>query len=510
MTLIEWPSGESEMARQVREFEWDSSSLGLASTWPQSLRTIVELVLPSSFPMVILWGPDLIQIYNDGYREIMGDKHPSGLGQATAECWPEVWHINQPIYDRVFNGESIKFDDALYPIWRSGILEDAWFTLGYSALRDESSDVVGVLVTVVETTARMQAWKRQETAEALLRQAREQSRAPLEGVVQANWETDASGAMIDSPSWRIYTGQDVTAWLGDGWLTAVHPDDRDHASAQWRDATARLKLVDADFRLWHEASGVWRWTNMRAAPLLDETGRLLRWIGMNIDIHSRKTAEQVADERNAALRDREERLQLLVAELQHRVRNILTLVRSVFSRSAGVSGDLETLVDHFGGRLAALARTQVVVTQHPEGLADLESLIRDELLSVAVSESPRVVLQGPDVALPSKVAELIGLAVHELATNAVKYGALKTAGGVLRVTWSLSEDEAAGALRLHWVETGVPMLVDARRREGFGRELIERALPYQLGATTAFDLKGGGLDCKIDVPLPSASLSVAA
>ena len=287
-------------------------------------------------------------------------------------------------------------------------------------------------------------------------------------------------------------------------------DDRDHASTQWRDAMAGLKLVDADFRLWHEASGVWRWTNVRAAPLLDDEGRLRRWIGMNIDIHARKTAEQVADERNAALRDREERLQLLVAELQHRVRNILTVVRSVFSRSAGVSGDLETLVDHFGGRLAALARTQIVVTQHPEGLADLESLIRDELLSVAVSDGPRVVLEGPDVALPSKVAELIGLAVHELATNAVKYGAFKTAGGVLRVKWSLLKGETAGSLHLHWVETGVPMLVDARRREGFGRELIEQALPYQLGATTVFDLKGGGLDCKIDVPLPSASLSVAA
>ena len=127
------------------------------------------MLLPSGFPMVALWGPDLVQIYNDGYRDIMGLKHPAGLGQFTRECWPEVWHINAPIYARVLQGETLTFEDALYPVMRHGLLEDAWFTLSYSPLRDETGTIAGVLVTVVEMTERLRAEAELRGSEARLR-----------------------------------------------------------------------------------------------------------------------------------------------------------------------------------------------------------------------------------------------------------------------------------------------------------------------------------------------------
>ncbi len=113
--------------------------------------------MSSPFPTVLLWGDALTQIHNDEYRVLMGVKHPAGLRQATQACWPEVWAINEPIYTRVRAGESIAFEDALYPITRSGVLEDAWFTLGYSPLRSAVADAAGILVTVLETTARVHA-----------------------------------------------------------------------------------------------------------------------------------------------------------------------------------------------------------------------------------------------------------------------------------------------------------------------------------------------------------------
>ncbi|MFT4040378.1 MAG: PAS domain S-box protein [Thermomicrobiales bacterium] len=152
-----WPQGDSEMARRIREHDWAVTPLGPAAAWPQSLRTVVELVVASGFPMIALWGPDLIQLYNDGYRDVMGRKHPEGLGQPTRDCWPEVWNLNEPIYARVWAGETVTLEDALYPITRSGVLEDAWFTLSYSPLRDERGEIAGVLVTVIEMTARLQA-----------------------------------------------------------------------------------------------------------------------------------------------------------------------------------------------------------------------------------------------------------------------------------------------------------------------------------------------------------------
>ncbi len=145
----------SEAAAMVRAYDWSTTPLGAMPSWPQSLKTTVDLMLACRFPMIVLWTRELVQIYNDGYCDLMGAKHPGGMGQRTRECWPEVWYLNQPIYERVFRGETITLEDQLFPIRRHGPLEDAYFTLCYSPLRDEASAVSGVLVTVFETTERV-------------------------------------------------------------------------------------------------------------------------------------------------------------------------------------------------------------------------------------------------------------------------------------------------------------------------------------------------------------------
>ncbi|MDQ2841475.1 MAG: PAS domain-containing protein [Acidobacteriota bacterium] len=131
--------------------------------------------------MVLLWGPALIQIYNDGYSELMGDKHPAGLGQPTRECWPEVWHLNEPIYTRVSQGETLTFEDQLYPIIRRGYLEQAYFTLCYSPVSDERGRWAGVFVTVFETTQRLEAERARRNSEELLQEVFQQ--APVAIVV---------------------------------------------------------------------------------------------------------------------------------------------------------------------------------------------------------------------------------------------------------------------------------------------------------------------------------------
>ncbi len=157
-----WPAGTGEMAERIRAHEWVATALGPIENWPQSLRTIVDLMLASPTAMIALWGPDLVQIYNDAYRIVMAAKHPAGLGQPTRECWPEVWDFNAPSYEAVFAGEARSFKDQTLTIERHGVPEHACFDLTYCPLRDETGTVAGVLVTVVETTSRVLAEERRQ------------------------------------------------------------------------------------------------------------------------------------------------------------------------------------------------------------------------------------------------------------------------------------------------------------------------------------------------------------
>ncbi|MGV7164014.1 PAS domain-containing protein [Xanthomonas citri] len=147
-------------------------------------------------------------------------------------------------------------------------------------------------------------------ADAALRESEVRHRYLIGSLAQAVWESDAHGVVTaDSPSWRAYTGQSLEEWVGYGWLDAIHPDDRAYAERQWREAIEVRGLVDAEFRM-RAPGGGWRWTNVRATPLLDADGQLEKWAGMNIDIHDRRLAEQ-------ALRESEERqaLQLQLGDV---------------------------------------------------------------------------------------------------------------------------------------------------------------------------------------------------
>jgi two-component system CheB/CheR fusion protein len=206
------------------------------------------------------------------------------------------------------------------------------------------------------------------------------------------------------------------------------------------------------------------------------------------------------------LRRLQEHQKLLLAELQHRVRNMLAVVRSIARRTASTSESVEDYSMHFDGRLNAFARTQAVVTRAPAAGVDLEYLIVEELLAHAAHEGEQVSIAGPEIRLRPKAAETLGLAMHELTTNAVKYGALSTPGGRLAITWRLQDMEgqqpetaSRAHLVLEWVESGVVPLPP--RRRGFGTELIERMLNYEFGAEAALAFGPDGARCTIDLPL---------
>jgi two-component system CheB/CheR fusion protein len=198
----------------------------------------------------------------------------------------------------------------------------------------------------------------------------------------------------------------------------------------------------------------------------------------------------------------EERQGLLMAELQHRVKNILAVVRSITARTLEASAGLDDFAAHFDGRLSALARAQGALARQAGAELDLEEIVHEELLTHAAREGEQVTIAGPPVRLNQLAAETFALVVHELATNAVKYGALAAAAGRISVTWRVTGEGPDAKLFFVWRETGVAVMNTRPTRTGFGRDLIERGLPYDLpGAATALTFAPGGLQCVIELPM---------
>jgi len=161
-------SGGSELGALMRTMDWSSTKLGPIERWPQSLRTSVSTCLNSRFAILVWWGPDLIMLYNDAYRDIIASKHPAALGHPGRDCWPEIWDTIGPMLEGVMQrGEATWSDDLLLLLARHGYPEECYFTFSYSPISDESGGIGGVFTPVMETTERVIAERRSDTLREL-------------------------------------------------------------------------------------------------------------------------------------------------------------------------------------------------------------------------------------------------------------------------------------------------------------------------------------------------------
>lgn len=206
-----------------------------------------------------------------------------------------------------------------------------------------------------------------------------------------------------------------------------------------------------------------------------------------------------------------ERQKTLMAEMQHRTRNLLTVVRSLAERTLESADSPTDFSRRFGKRLAALSRVQGLLSHLAVGeAASFVELLETELFAhgIANGTEQKVALHGsPDVSLGADTVQVLALALHELATNAIKHGALSAhaAQGRLVITWRVEETAEKRRLRIDWRETGVPVAHPDPEAppQGFGCRMIERALPYQANAETSFRLLPDGLHCMLAIILPS-------
>lgn len=257
-------------------------------------------------------------------------------------------------------------------------------------------------------------------------------------------------------------------------------------------------VIPGQEMLYTEDDGIRRWTNVATAPTRDGSGAVTGCVSVITDITVRKHHEE-------SLRRSDRHQKMLLAELQHRVRNTMAVVRSIARRTAERSPDVETMLSHFEGRLSAFSRVQSVVTRSPDSGIGLQSLIAEELLAVAGIDRSALRMKGPEILLRSRAAERMSLAIHELATNAVKYGALSAAHGQIEVEWRRTTRDGEDRLAFEWVETGLDEAPDSTR-EGFGHELLLRSLPYDLEAETGIRFTNDGICFTMTLPLKSEAI----
>lgn len=322
----------------------------------------------------------------------------------------------------------------------------------------------------------IQARERSETA---LRESEERFRALAERGHLLAWEADAASwaFVYVGPRAHDLLGYPVAEWYRENfWVDHLHPDDRERVIVYCREQSAVARDYELEYRM-VAADGRSVWVQ----DIVHVAGDTLR--GFLIDVSARKRAEEAQ--------------QLLLHELDHRVKNTLSTVQAVAEMTLRTSESVEAFGETFRGRIAALARMHATIWRTKGAPVRLRELVELSLAPFG-RRGERAAIDGEEVPIPVQSAGAVGLVLHELATNAVKHGALSGPSGRVEVTWRLE----GNGLRLLWRESGGPTVVAPARR-GFGSVLIEQAIPYELGGSASLDFAPRGVRCAIAFPLPA-------
>jgi PAS domain S-box-containing protein len=486
-----WPH-RGEMAELIHRHDWASTSLGALESWPHSLRASVDLMLGSPLPMAITWGADLLFLYNDAYAMFAGARHPQLLGMNLLEGWPEVAELNEEIMAAVMAGQSLSFRELPLDLYRDGRTQTAWLNLDYSPLRNAQGQPCGWLAILTEITSQVLAQRAHKAAEEAYRRAKEQMDLALaSGAVIGTWIWDVpTDTVTADPRFAHAFGFSLDEVKGGlpiaRYLERIHPDDRAELHTNLQQAVTYGTPFRHEYRI-QRPDGDCLWVDAAGRCELDAHGQPLRFPGVIIDIHERKLAEQ--------------QQRTLINELNHRVKNTLAIVQSIAMQSFRHASSVENATEVFNARLIALSRAHDVLTHAHWQTALLQDIARQTASAHAPLNSRRFQLDGPAVRLSPQDALSFAMAFHELATNAVKYGALGSENGSVDIRWSIESLPQGPRLRLCWSEHNGP-LVAPPQNEGFGSRLIRRSLSAHADSEVVLNYQPSGFVCTALIALP--------
>ena len=355
--------------------------------------------------------------------------------------------------------------------------EPVWVDLTVSLARDSDGSAAYLIAVVVDISER-------KAAEAAQKHRAEEFFALAENVPILCWMAYADGQIYwCNQRWREYTGLGPDSPGGLAEKQIVDPEMLPMVRWRWARSLKTGLPFEMIFPL-RRHDGTYRSFLTRIVPILGENGRISRWFASCTD---------VADQQ-----EQEEHLRLLLNELNHRVKNIMATVQSLAAQTLRAATDPQEAFTRLESRLLGLSAAHTILTEHNWEGATLAEVVARTLAPFVMDAPQRVRVAGDEVWLAPAAAVALSLALHELATNAVKYGALSGDQGQVELAWTRRQ----GELVISWRETGGPAVVKPTRR-GFGSRLIECSLPRELGAPSVLSFEPEGLVCQVGVALPA-------
>ena len=445
-------SGGGEVGAMMRAHDWSTSPLGHPRTWPQALRTVVGLMLNSKFPMFVAWGKELAFLYNDPYREVLGDKHPAALGGRFHDIWAEIWHDISPLIERALRGEAT-YADRLYLVMnRHGYDEPTWFTFSYSPVRDENGAIAGMYCACVEVTDQVLAEKYRNEENERLRGLFSQApgiMAVLRGPEHVFELTNQSYMQLvgHRPIVGKRAREALPEIVGQGFLELL---DRVYATGEPFVGHA------LPVRLQREPEGPLeeRYIDFVYQPIRDENGAVSGIFVEGSDVTDRKLVE---DELRAANRQKDQFLAMLAHELRNPLAPIMTAAqllklgrldaRSVANASEIIVRQAEHMTDLVNDLLDVSRVTRGLVTLEKEEL-DLNAIVAAAVEQVRpLIDTRRHALT---IQLSGQPARVIGdrtrlvQVISNILNNAAKYTA---PGGGIVLTVAVDRDRVTVAVR---------------------------------------------------------------
>ena len=303
------------------------------------------------------------------------------------------------------------------------------------------------------------------------------------------WTTDADGNVEEpQPGWAEITGVRWPNYRGDAWSQSIHEDDRSRlVFKSWTVDSPQAHT--AEVRIWHAPSNDWRWFAARAVPINDSSGNPREWVTILTDVHERRLA-----------RDRRE---MVIGELRHRLKNLFTVIGSL-AQSSRPRNDpaVDLFLSKLTGRLHALSAAADLVMARGKVSLELGEIARATLAPFMEDQGSRISIEGTPLEVSEETGGAIALAIHELATNALKYGALSVAQGKVKLSWWHNPVPEGDRVEIEWKETGGPRC-EAPTQAGFGTRVIKFAAAREKSGAVTLDFPPEGLYCRIAFVKPT-------